>query len=137
MKKTIYIFLALLCSITIIIFSCKKKALPNAGHGGGGTATLVVLPQHHNISKNIDTCKVYIKYNAQNTPANGQYDDSTNCTCANGVVTCTFDSLRNGDYYLFGLGYDTSVYKHIDGGLYCPINAQHATTTVDLAITEF
>ncbi len=131
MKKRIDLFLVP-ALILIMSASCVKKADPSAGKGG--SATLIILPQHHSISKNIDTCEVYIKYNAQNTPAS--YDDSTTCTCANGVVTCQFSNLRNGDYYIYSYGIDTSFHVPVGGGLYSPITKQNATTTVELAITE-
>jgi hypothetical protein len=137
--KNLFSIFSLFCVIVALsAVSCKKKAnsvppiVDTAGKGG--TTTLIVLPQHHNISKNINTCEVYIKYNAQNTPS--AYDDSTACTFANGVVTCQFTNLKNGDYYLYGRGYDTSVQRVVGGGLYSPISKQSAITTVSLAVSE-
>jgi len=134
--KNITTVVTLLCIVVgLSSVSCKKKADPVVPTGGlGGTATLLIYPQHHAKAYSINTCKVYIKYNASDAPAT--YDDSAICICADSIVSCTFTNLKNGNYYLYGYGYDTVVHYTVAGGLGVSISTQGATTNVALPITE-
>ena len=61
--RTIKSLLAVL-SLSLFTFSCGDRNNPEPEQAGkGGSTTLKVTPMHHD--KNIDSCTVYIKYNAQ------------------------------------------------------------------------
>lgn len=114
----------------IFLISCERDGVDPIG-GKGGKATLRITPQHH--GANIDSCMVYIKYNAQDKPA--LYDDSARCVKINGVPVATFSSLRKGKYYLFGYGWDPDIATPVKGG--APYEVKEETTLdYRLAVTE-
>lgn len=121
MKNLIH--LSLVC--LMIIVGCKPdENKPIAGKGGN--ATLVVYPAHHGKSSKLDSVIIYIKYNTQDAPANGMYDDSLACTFVNEQYFCTFTSLKNGDYYIYGKGYDYEYSTGVQGGLPHKITTQQS-----------
>jgi hypothetical protein len=114
--------------------SCKKSDDTSTG-GKGGNGILKVTPRHH--TRPIDSCTIYIKYNAVDAPANGVYDDSAKCVQEGGLPVATFTSLKKGNYYLFGYGWDPQLSppQHVKGG-YAYQLQQEITQTTDLAVTE-
>lgn len=96
--------------------SCKRKdpeppVVKNIG-GKGGNVTIYATPQHHD--RNIDSCTVYIKYNAKTSAT--VYDDSVVCVQVNGKPVATFTGLKKGDYYLYGYGWDPKIAEVVKGG---------------------
>ncbi len=124
----------LLATLGIIFcFSCNRKDKdPDVG-GIGGSATLKVTPKHHN--KQIDSCKVYIKYNTLDAPAGAIYDDSAKCVLISGVPVATFSGLKNGPYYLYAFGYDPDVVQNVKGGTPYTITSQ-TEQSFDIAVSE-
>lgn len=119
--------------LLVTFFSCTKNK--DDAPGKGGNASLVIYPQHHTVEKNLRNMKVYIKYGAQEPPSNGVYDDSVACTRDDTSSVGTFSGLKNGNYYLYGYGYDTSVFKNVKGGIPYTITSQ-ASQTVLLPVSE-
>jgi hypothetical protein len=115
--------------------ACSKKDDNNNVAGKGGNATLNIFPQHHTLAKNIINCKVYVKYNTLDAPSDGKYDDSTSCINTDSLVKATLSQLKNGKYYLYAYGFDTSISQNIKGGLGYTIT-QQATQTVLLPVSE-
>jgi len=112
----------------ISILSCRKE---ETLAGKGGNATLTITPQHHGL--NIANSKVYIKYNAKNTPS--FYDDSVQTSMQNGIPTAVFTQLTKGDYYIYGIGIDTSIMQTVKGGI--PYTIENETAqTIYLPVTE-
>ena len=112
----------------ISILSCRKE---ETLAGKGGNATLTITPQHHGL--NIANSKVYIKYNAKNTPS--FYDDSVQTSMQNGIPTAVFTQLTKGDYYIYGIGIDTSIKQTVKGGI--PYTIENETAqTIYLPVTE-
>lgn len=108
---------ALFFALTIIVLAtgCKHDE-PVISSGKGGMAAVDVYPQHHEVASNLINFKVYVKYNTQDAPTNGVYDDSLACTNANSLISCSFTGLKNGKYYFYGSGYDTSIKQNVKGG---------------------
>ena len=106
-------FVLLLAGLTA---GCKKGEDGPIG-GKGGSGTLRITPRHH--TRLIDSCTVYIKYNAVDAPIDGRYDDSVMCTAAGGVTVAEFSGLKKGNYYLYGFGWDPVLVpaQHVKGGL--------------------
>lgn len=117
--------------------ACKSKddPAPASIGGKGGKATLNVTPRHH--GKQIDSCTIYIKYNATDAPSNGYYDDSLRCTPVGGIPVASFTGLKKGNYYLYGYGWDSSLTppQHVQGGYAYPIQTEEVQS-IDLAISE-
>lgn len=132
MKNPVYFLFV----IVLLVAGCKHEPFkPIAGKGGN--ATLVVYPAHHGKATELDSMMVYIKYNTQDAPANGVYDDSFSCVFINAQYYCTFTGLKNGEYYIYGKGYDYEYSTGVQGGLphiiktqqsqnfFLPVSEQH------------
>jgi len=126
------IYTFILCLLCVGLLCCRKK--PDVG-GKGGYAILDVQPQHHGVAKNIVNCTLYIKYNTLDAPANGVYDDSTVCTIADSMAKGAFTQLSNGNYYIYGYGYDSSIKQNIKGGTSYTISKQSEQTML-LPVSE-
>jgi hypothetical protein len=73
--------------------------------GKTGKITLNVTPRHH--GANITTATVYIRYNSLEYPkADNRFDDSAAVELKNNVPVATFDSLAQGNYFLYAKGFD-------------------------------
>jgi len=132
--KTPFFALALISILSLV--ACKSKDDPQPSIGGkGGNATLNVTPRHH--GKAIDSCTIYIKYNATDAPNTGQYDDSIKCSTIGGIPVASFTNLKKGNYYLYGYGWDPTLTppQHVKGGYAYPIQTEEVQS-VDLAISE-
>jgi len=126
-------YAALFMAFTICAFSCTKKK--NDTPGKGGSANLKLYPQHHTVAKNLRNMKVYIKYGTQTPPSNGMYDDSVACTIVDSQSVGTLSGLKNGDYYLYSTGYDTSIFQNVKGGIPYTIT-QQADQNVLVPVSE-
>lgn len=101
-------------------------------------ATLQVNFKHHQLAHNLSGCTLYIKYNTLDAPANGVYDDSATAkpgVIADSMQTAVITKLANGNYYIYGKGYDNSIYKNVKGGTSVTI-AQQAVQTIDIPVSE-
>jgi hypothetical protein len=130
MKKYIYLHLLL----ALINAGCKPQSNNSIG-GKGGSGSVAVYPQHHEVAKNLVNMKVYVKYNTLDAPAGGAYDDSLSCTNHDSLSSSTFTGLKNGNYYFYGYGYDTSVNKNVKGGSPFTLSAQ-STVSLEIAVSE-
>lgn len=114
-----YIILLLLLAVA----SCKPDKQP-VDAGKGGSATVTLYPQHHLVAKNIINAKLYVRYNTLDAPSSGLYDDSVQCTNHDQLVSGVFSGLKNGNYYFYATGYDTSVKQYLKGGIPYTITQQ-------------
>ena len=90
-----------------------------------------ITPKHH--ASNIDSCRVYIRYNTLDAAAS--YDDSTWVVMENGQPVATFSGLKNGNYYLFGRGWDPAIVQAVRGGIPHTISEQKTYNLV-LPVSE-
>ena len=130
-----------LAGLLLFAASCNKPddtpvVTPTVDSAGkGGNATLHITPRHH--GRQIDSCTIYVKYNATDKPADGRYDDSAQCVQAGGIPVATFSRLRKGKYYLYGYGWDPTLSppQHVKGG-YAYNLATETVQSTDLAVSE-
>lgn len=125
MKK----YLLLVAGLFLFLAACKKEE-------DESTATLKVTPRHH--GRAIDSCTIYLKYNATDVPANGKYDDSAVCVQVGGIPVATFSGLKKGNYYVFGHGWDAgwTPPSPVRGGFAYPLTGE-PQQTLDLAVSEY
>lgn len=123
----------LLAVFSIIAFGCTKDddapvvtPTPVVKGGKGGDASITVSPIHEGI--NVDSCWIYIKYDAVVVPFNNQYDDSALCIEVDGKPVATFSNLNSGEYYLYGRGWDFIRSEKVRGGLPYVITDTNART---------
>lgn len=124
MKKLF--FFCLLSSAFCILSSCSKE-------GPGGKAVIKGAVMHH--SKLIPGAVVYIKYGAKESPGSDvtYYDESIT---ADDSANYKFADLRKGDYYLFGVGYDSAGPYIVTGGIPVQIKKKTETVQADVHVTE-
>lgn len=90
-----------------VIASCKKN-------GTGGDATVAAMTKHHD--REIPFSTVYIKYGAKEFPgADVSKYDASQKTDKEGHTH--FEGLRYGDYYFYGVGYDSVAQAVVKGGV--------------------
>lgn len=104
-------------------YSCSKPDNAVSGGGKGGKAVLMITPEHH--GGYVDTCTIYIKYGTNDAPANGIYDDSTQCVMKDTIPVATFSGLKAGLYYLYAVGLHAPYLPpNVKGGIPCPIQTE-------------
>lgn len=125
--------IALLSMSAMLMFTaCERDDKQTVTVGGkGGNATLKVTPQHH--GDNIDSCTIYIKYNAQDKPST--YDEEVKCVMENGRPVATFTNLNKGNYYIFGKGWDPGIEQEVEGGIPYTIT-EETTKEITVPVTE-
>jgi hypothetical protein len=130
--RALHVSVALLLVLSLTAFSCTKRK--DKG-GKGGAATLKASPKHH--SAYIYDCTIYLKYDSSVPPSDSTtgYDEQVAVTVEDGKPVATFTGLKNGKYYLYGYGYDTSIAQNVKGGIPFEITDQ-GTTTVNVPVTE-
>jgi hypothetical protein len=115
----------------VFIFSSCEKA------GLGGEATIVAFPKHHD--KPIPNAIIYIKYDAKEFPGEdpGLYDDSEIAVAEPGEAPhAHFHDLKKGDYYLYGVGFDSSINLPVTGGTPVEIKDKSGEIDQDVPLTE-
>jgi hypothetical protein len=133
MKQTKKILVSSILGISLLTAACNRDDDSGSTAGKGGDATLRITAKHHNVSKNIINCKMYIKYNTSETPAS--YDDSVNCNIIDQAPVGVFSGLKKGNYYLYSEGYDTSISQGVKGGMPYTISSE-IDQSITLPVTE-
>jgi hypothetical protein len=118
----------------IMAVSCTKEGL-------GGDATLNVRPTHHGKSvKSIagypDT--VFVKFNARELPGTAAADFDTYFTGIAGSDQINCTGLKQGEYYLFVVGFDTTIKQRVKGGVAYRISRsdRKKAAEVEVPVTE-
>ncbi len=122
-KTGIYVLSAIV--LIVFISSCHKE-------GTGGKSAVNGLVKHHD--KPIPNAIVYIKYGATEFPGTNitAYDDHVTGD-ANSAYA--FKNLRKGNYYLYGVGWDSGIMQQVSGGLAIKLKYNKSETT-DVPVTE-
>lgn len=112
--------------VAITMLSCSKE-------GPGGKAAIHGTVKHH--SAPIPGAVVYIKYGATESPGTDiTYYDASVTADANAHYE--FPDLKKGDYYLFGVGFDSAIVQTVIGGIPVEIKTKTETVTADVPVTE-
>lgn len=127
--KNVFLFII---TFSVLFYSCSKE-------GTGGKASISAYVKHH--EKIIPAAVIYIKYDATEFPGKdiSLYDDSVTTGLAGeeaGHVTIT--SLKTGQYYLYGIGYDKDIMLPVTGGIPVEIKFKdrNKTKEVTVPVTE-
>lgn len=118
--------LSLLMLVSVFTFTaCKKE-------GTGGKSSVSGTVKHHAIV--IPNAVVYIKYGATEFPGAdvSVYDASV---VANASAQYEFKELQKGDYYIYGVGFDSSQMQTVTGGIGIFLKKNEAKKT-DVPVTE-
>jgi hypothetical protein len=122
--KAMLASLAVLASLSIT--SC------GGDEGPGGESSIHFTAKHH--SKEIPYTTAYIKFGARTSPGTDPADYDATVT-SDAVGHGAFDGLMKGDYYIYGVGYDSAISQAVTGGV--PVSIKKGEEKeVTLAITE-
>lgn len=123
-----------LLSFVLFLFSCKKAGL-------GGKATLAVTVKHHDlvIMNHIgypDT--VFFKYNAKDLPGTAASDFDTYFVGEEGEDHVHCEELKPGNYYIYAVGFDTTISQRVTGGMPFTIKGKDKDSEqdIDIAVVE-
>ncbi len=109
--------------------ACQKNGL-------GGDATINGHVKHHELP--IPNAMVYIKYASKEFPGSDAtvYDASTQASVADGNYE--FAGLRPGIYYIYAVGYDSTISQVVSGGVAVKIKygERKETLEVDVPVVE-
>ncbi len=123
MKKISILFLIL---SSFIYNSCTKPGL-------GGKAEIHFVVKHH--STLIPGSVVYIKYDAKDFPGDdlSKYDASV---ITDHMAHSHFDDLKKGNYYLYAVGFDSTINQTVGGGMNVKITKKDEMADVTIQVTE-
>ncbi len=123
--KSFKIFSFALLALLFSLSGCKEEGI-------GGNAEVAFTVEHH--EDMIPYATVYIKYGAKEFPGatTSVYDDSV---LTDATSHGHFHELVKGDYYLYGVGYDSAVSEIVKGGIGISLDAKDALETT-VPVTE-
>jgi hypothetical protein len=127
MKKLNFIVL----TFVIIAFSACKK------NGTGGENVITASPKHHGVL--IPNATVYIKYGATELPGKNpsDFDDSKIAVRKSATdVHAHFDGLLKGNYYIYSVGFDSTINETVSGGIGVKITSKSGEEIVEVPVTE-
>ena len=127
MKKVKFAVIAL---AVFFFLSCKKN-------GTGGENTIAAFPKHHGVT--IPNATVFIKYGATELPGvnASDFDDSKVAVKeGSGDAHAHFEGLLKGDYYIYAIGFDSTVNETVSGGIAVKISKKSGEQDVDVPLTE-
>jgi hypothetical protein len=116
------------------IISCMVMGMTACTkEGTGGKAEIHGHVKHHEV--HIPNAVVYIKYGAKELPANiSDYDDEMIASSGDGHYG--FNELQRGDYYVYAVGYDSTISETVSGGGPVKIKKKTDKIEFDVAVTE-
>ncbi|HET6245125.1 MAG: hypothetical protein H0V01_14105 [Bacteroidetes bacterium] len=124
-------FIISILFLMIFIFSSCKKA------GIGGNVELAVNVKHHNTL--IPNAVVYIKYGAREFPGteSKNYDNSAICGDQDHLTGHThFSNLKKGYYYLYSVGWDSTINMTVAGGVPVQIKDKAGEMIIEIPVSE-
>ena len=122
MKDIVILFSGCIVSLGLLV-GCTKA-------GTGGKAVINGHVKHHETS--IPGSMVYLKYGAIEFPGNdvNSYDESTQASSGDGHYE--FKELKKGNYYIYGVGYDSTISAGVVGGI--PIKVKNKTESIEINV---
>lgn len=123
------VLFALVCIVIFTMTTCKTE-------GPGGKATIRSVVKHDTTL--IPVAIVYIKYGAEKSPGTdpSDFDDSR---IADSLAKVEFGGLQKGNYYLYAMGYDSSVSSvnpNVFGSISLIIRKRSESLGFDIAVFE-
>lgn len=129
---------ALVSFIIISVFLACKKNDACVG-GSGGSVTLVAYPQHHskpilNQMNHLDSA--YVKYNTQDLPGTKASSYDAILVGEANEDHVHIPSLKCGKYYIYMVGYDTTIHLRVAGGTPIEITQSTGEKIITVPVTE-
>jgi hypothetical protein len=133
MKQKLF-YSALLYLLLAFGTSCKKAGL-------AGDNTIVAYPQHHGkpiFSHSTPNYRdtIYVKFNAVELPGTNPSNFDKVFVGEIGENHVHIHGLQKGKYYLYGVGWDTTISQRVSGGIPIELKQLTAETDIDVPVTE-
>lgn len=129
--RTRHIITGLLVAVIAVGCQRENNNIPNPPDpeaGKGGKTQLRITAKRY--EKQLDSCTIYLKYNALASSKDIKFDDTANVKNVNGTFMVVFDSLKQGNYYMFAKGRDLSLTPYDSlwghGNFTVPDTAEHS-----------
>ena len=119
MKKIILII------AVVALASCKKNSQ-------GGDAEIAAFPQHH--GKPIKGCTLYVKFGAKDLPNDPTNNYSLKIVGEENEDHVHVENLRYGKYYLYAVGFDSSIMQTVSGGIAAKIKWGERKKEIDVNV---
>jgi len=121
-------FFILIFSLTFLAACSKDNSA-----GPGGTASIQGRVMHHDLP--IPNATVFIKFGAVEQPGteSSDYDSSVK---GSEDASYRFDGLKKGNYFLYGIGYDSTIFQTVIGGIPITIEREGQVVQTDVPVTE-
>ena len=118
-----------LFSMAVVFFlsSCHRE-------GQSGELLLVVSPKHH--EQPIKGATVYVRYGAKELAGTSPSDFDLAVPGDSVSASVEVKNLRRGDYFLYAVGYDSTIAQVVSGGMHVKLKGKTGETDIDLAVTE-
>jgi len=119
--------------ISICFISCEKEA------GLGGKTTLILKPQHHSTpipNQATHPDSAFIKFNASDFPGDNAAAFDHIVVGNTGEDFVKVSGLKEGKYYIFMAGFDTSINQRVNGGIPYEITQEGGEITLIVFVTE-
>lgn len=113
------------CILAFLFTCCKKNDI-------GGDASLLVHTAHHN--GNITGATVYVKCGVYELPANITSNYDLKYTAAPDEDHIHITGLRCGNYYLYAVGYDSTISQPVSGGIPVEIPWKERKSEIEIHI---
>ncbi len=119
--------------IPIFAFTFMVACSKDNSAGPGGTAIIQGRVMHHDLP--IPNSTVFIKFGAIEQPGteSADYDSSVK---ASEDASYRFDGLKKGNYFLYGIGYDSTIFQTVIGGIPITIEREGQVVQTDVPVTE-
>ena len=119
--------LFVLLAIASVAFAACRKA------GTGGDAEIQAMTMHHDT--HVHDATIYVKFDAEDFPGSNVADyDLSAEVGADGHAH--FSGLKRGKYFLYGVGFDSTINQTVTGGVAVQIKKKDEIKIVTVPVTE-
>jgi hypothetical protein len=115
----------IIIAVSVLIISCKKN-------NTGGECEVAAFPQHH--GKSIYGATVYVKFGAKDLPNDPTSNYDLKVEGEPDEEHVHIKNLRYGHYYLYAVGYDSSIAQTVVGGLALKIKWKERKKEIDVNV---
>jgi len=107
--------------------------------GSGGNTTIVAFPQHHGasiISHTNYRDTAFIKFNTQEFPGTDPSLYDLTFIGEDGVDHVNLEGLKAGRYYIYMVGWDTTISERVTGGIPYVLTETSGEVNLNVPVTE-
>ncbi|CAN5166910.1 hypothetical protein BH09BAC5_BH09BAC5_13910 [soil metagenome] len=113
----------------LALTACKKNNI-------GGDVTIAAFPKHHSVP--IKGATIYIKFDAKDLPSDPTNNYDLKIVGESNEEHVHIEGLRYGKYYLYAVGFDSTIMAPVMGGTPLKIQWKERKneTDIDIPVVE-